>query len=379
MDILILGNGFDLSHNLKTKYSDFLYYCKNKYSINDFGAICNPNNDTNNFWLRHFIINELSNNNWFDFEEEIYNVIKIINYSLFTNRDNTNVKRLFPREYEFATEHINNDFDLSKIMTKSEKISGTAQPPISMQYSISPSRYLNYLTVKFYRYKDLISFLFDQLNEFTKIFRNYLLEEVTPEIGKIKYDFALSDKKNIRVLNFNYTNTFEELYAQKNTNTEYNPKYIYIHGNINDSTNNIILGTHSFYNNLPNDINERINVNFNIFKKHNQRHKYNTIEFYQDLLKELKYSKKINPVFHIMGHSLDKADHNILKHILLANPKAKINIYYHDEEALDRMQTNIDLIIGEENVMERVSFIYQHDSKRGILIPLETLQLSEIK
>ena len=34
MDILILGNGFDLAHGLKTKYSDFLDYCKNKYSIN---------------------------------------------------------------------------------------------------------------------------------------------------------------------------------------------------------------------------------------------------------------------------------------------------------------------------------------------------------
>ena len=31
MDILILGNGFDLAHGLKTKYSDFLEYCKEKY------------------------------------------------------------------------------------------------------------------------------------------------------------------------------------------------------------------------------------------------------------------------------------------------------------------------------------------------------------
>jgi hypothetical protein len=27
MNILILGNGFDLAHGLKTKYSDFIYFC----------------------------------------------------------------------------------------------------------------------------------------------------------------------------------------------------------------------------------------------------------------------------------------------------------------------------------------------------------------
>ena len=28
MDILILGNGFDLAHGLDTKYVDFLNYCE---------------------------------------------------------------------------------------------------------------------------------------------------------------------------------------------------------------------------------------------------------------------------------------------------------------------------------------------------------------
>ncbi|MCD8024704.1 MAG: hypothetical protein LUE64_04145, partial [Candidatus Gastranaerophilales bacterium] len=64
-------------------------------------------------------------------------------------------------------------------------------------------------------------------------------------------------------------------------------------------------------------------------------------------------------------------DHSIIKHILLAREKSIINIYYHDEEALARMQSNIDLIIGEEEVMAKVRFIYQHDPDRGILIPIE--------
>ena len=35
MNILILGNGFDIAHGLKTKYSDFLDYCETKYKYTE--------------------------------------------------------------------------------------------------------------------------------------------------------------------------------------------------------------------------------------------------------------------------------------------------------------------------------------------------------
>ena len=124
---------------------------------------------------------------------------------------------------------------------------------------------------------------------------------------------------------------------------------------------------------MPNDLNEEINVEFNIFKKHYQRHRYETIESYQDLLRKIKKTCSI-PIFHIIGHSLDSADHNILKHILLANPNSIINIYYHNKEAQERLMHKINSIIGEEEVMAKVRFIDQHDAKRGILIPQEKLQ-----
>ena len=68
----------------------------------------------------------------------------------------------------------------------------------------------------------------------------------------------------------------------------------------------------------------------------------------------------------------------ILKHILLAREKSIINIYYHDEDALARMQSNIDLIIGEEEVMAKVRFIKQDDPQRGILLPQKEAQLSQV-
>lgn len=44
-------------------------------------------------------------------------------------------------------------------------------------------------------------------------------------------------------------------------------------------------------------------------------------------------------------------------------------IYYHNEEAQERLINNITEILGEEDVMTRVQFIYQYDSDRGLLLP----------
>lgn len=82
-------------------------------------------------------------------------------------------------------------------------------------------------------------------------------------------------------------------------------------------------------------------------------------------------------MFHVIGHSLDKSDAVILKHIFLAHQDSIINIYYHNEATQEKLINNITEIIGEEEVMEKVRFIYQHDLERGILIPLEESVLVE--
>lgn len=62
---------------------------------------------------------------------------------------------------------------------------------------------------------------------------------------------------------------------------------------------------------------------------------------------------------------------------MIAREKSIINIYYHDEETQEKLINNITEIIGEEEVMAKVRMIYQHDTKRGILIPAKKLSLSE--
>ena len=91
---LILGNGFDLAHNLPTSYKDFLFVCAEYIELNHTIRVKNENIDKvkngfirkykddsnfkrlvkNNFWLKNFF-NKLENigDNWIDFEIEIKN------------------------------------------------------------------------------------------------------------------------------------------------------------------------------------------------------------------------------------------------------------------------------------------------------------------
>ena len=78
MDILVIGNGFDLAHGLKTSYKDFLEAC-HKMSLQepiegktDYKKLCDCN-----LWMKHFITRQKQlGNTWIDLENEIYTVIK---------------------------------------------------------------------------------------------------------------------------------------------------------------------------------------------------------------------------------------------------------------------------------------------------------------
>ena len=351
MDILILGNGFDLAHGLKTRYTDFLDYWR-------------KDNGLENVWLKHFVNKQKQlGDKWIDLEKEIYYVIKEINENLkFIAQNYKDKLYVFYREYD-------RNFDLSKIsngFTESPNKYTTDEKEYTI-LDINGAESFCY----FKTYKGFINFLYYQLRNFTNQFNNYLLLKVLPNISNSQYDFGLSLDKTIRILNFNYTDTFERLYNPINVHSKH--QYIYVHGKVCDSDDcNLILGTKSFYNKKIKDLNdkEEINVEFNVFKKHNQRHRYGTIEAYQDLLKELKDKQRIiEPTFHVIGHSLDEADHNILRHIFKVKDNSRIKIYYHNQEALERLINNITEIIGEEEVMTRVRFIHQEDPNRGILIP----------
>ncbi len=376
MDILIIGNGFDLAHGLKTSYRDFLNYCYGKlYKPRMTYMPSDPYYQ--NLWIKHFI-NAQKNmgETWIDVEKEIFRVINIVVKSLNILKNNNS--QIFTIDFNnniFMFDNLNNYFQDSW---------GTCNTDNKGYFRIQPHDNLTY-RIYIDNFMGLVNFLYDQLRGFAKLFEAYLLNEVLASMSENSpYQLSLKaigvepNNKDVYLLSFNYTDTCERLYKQKfNTYCsieKFEP--IFVHGKVGQCENcDLVLGTHSFENEYKENPALNISHEFNIFKKHNQRHKYSTINKYQDLLQKLNPSdkrKKIKPVFHIIGHSLDETDHKILAHVLNANKNSIINIYYHNEEAQTRLINKINDIIGEEDVMARVRFIYQHDNEKGILIPKVT-------
>ncbi len=147
MNILVIGNGFDLAHGLPTKYEDFLEFVKvvkqvikihDKESLDsiEWGNINsqisklikkNMGNVRNNLLTQEPLWNELLNDNswieyflqcdmyqkenWIDFESEIGRVIKSIDDDMRSNGfDESTVIRELP--VPFLSEKFLNDFVL---------------------------------------------------------------------------------------------------------------------------------------------------------------------------------------------------------------------------------------------------------------------------
>lgn len=367
MNILILGNGFDLAHGLKTKYSDFLEYCCKQF--NRFPTYKPTDKYYNNLWIRHFInVQQKMGDTWIDLEKEIYKVIQYLSQLPIINS----------LDYQRAL--IMNYDDRSFNFYNFEKYLVGSVGSISSKNGYKRFEPYNELQLKVYfdNPRGVVNFLYDQLREFTKLFEYYLIDEVLNHIeSESKYRLSLKSigvsegSKDVYILNFNYTDTCERFYKSKFSGyCDINIKPVYVHGKVeNNDECNLVLGTQCF-DKLP--AHYVMPADFNIFKKHNQRHKYNTIEEYQDLLHIIKNSNdNTKRVFHVIGHSLDKSDFVILKHIFLAHQDSIINIYYHNEETQEKLINNITEMIGEKEVMSKVRFIYQHDHKRGILFPQE--------
>lgn len=148
MNILVIGNGFDLAHGLPTKYTDFLKFVEVimqviKMNSNDSvhkidwkdintkieciikkktGNI--PNNIfsqkdrweyllNENVWIAYFLQNGIyQKENWIDFESEISAVVQSIEYGMKKRNENINsiVSEL---ENDFLSrKFLNSPFDL---------------------------------------------------------------------------------------------------------------------------------------------------------------------------------------------------------------------------------------------------------------------------
>lgn len=313
--LIIIGNGFDIAHNLKTKYSDFIeYYFKKlkddllkKYSyIDDFYELTIEKNNS----VYHYATSkykdpypdETSPTIWFkkvnEYKSEFFDkyILRIKSKSeLFARLVEINANRWVDIENEYF-----------KILVENTESGYNAIKKINDDFSNIRKKLLSYLS---------------------HIENNTKTEEI-PELNKL---FLAGKPERILFLNFNYTKTLEQ-YAEQCTienSTKYNYIRInYIHGNLSETKGKPIFG-----------IGDEHHDEYKKLKSHEyltELFKFNKSTWYlknNNISELVTFIKNWGPYnVEIYGHSCGISDRTLLKKIFSTENLNKINIFYHETE-----------------------------------------------
>ena len=426
MNILVIGNEFDLAHGLPTKYGDFLDFIgilgfesiqnnftkitedekkiilskdenekhtmeniikglhnkdELKKQINNIlgfeeEIVSQDHKRSNtisykNYWVEHFFKrrNEIGEN-WIDFEQEIGDVLKKLEYNdnfyyIIFNK----IKNFYNIDYGFV-----DLFDIEEIFkeafgeNKIDKVYIYDKP-----ISRSGGDTKNYLFIWNDIYNktigDIVKNLEKDLDNLILAFEIYL-KEVVQTIPVQYKDINIENIGEIdKVISFNYTNTFSKIY---NNNVEVN----YLHGNVredlNKETNNMTLGTDEY---LPKET-KSTNLTFVYFKKYFQRiYKKLGAKYKEWIVNKDIYNnddgkegedyyidgncKKAYNNVYFFGHSLAASDKDILGEII-ESKYTKVKIFYHDIKSYGEQIQNLIKIITQDKLLE---YTYSENKK----------------
>ena len=338
MNILLLGNGFDLYHELPTAYKHFLtfihYICEESFineevkldetSLKRFISESDKSETikklTTNLWYQYFLEryknNLIAGENWIDFESEIQRVI--LTCDLLEKKYDPCCKEEVDSDLKAFDDVIKSE-PFKKYIDKKEQDYGLGAKGVNDQLN----RNLCSLREK----------MLSELNNLISALAIYLHDFVEKYYKPKKDPFIESSFNGVnKVLSFNYTHTFHNVYKPKLRDDN----FCYIHGeDINDGKN-MVLGIDEYLS----DDEKNVRLDFVQFKKYFQRIIKGTGNSYLDWLNQ--YYKEVNKInrqfpygiksdltkrysmdelkrnFHlyVFGHSLDVTDKDIISKLI---------------------------------------------------------------
>lgn len=325
-NLLIIGNGFDLEHDLKTHYTDFFDTINNNVSSKNEIILNNhkyliKDNYLLLYLLEEYKQNKLQGNNWIDIETELKKIISLI--------EEININNFIDNMSYYSGDEYTT---IKKIQSKSSYYFKNCLFPF-----IIGNNYYKYINE---HYNISIKILEKDLNELTNMLRDYLLEQDISNLTKTK-DISDIDYKITHVLSFNYTDTFRKIYSDIDDD-----KIDFIHGSLNK--NNLVLGINET---LTEDTANKI-VDTVYFKKYFQRIYKKTDYKYVSWLDPTDYKNYADfDTVYIHGHSLDESDKEILEKIInsvLKKYTPTVKIFYYDEKHYRQEVTNLIKILGKD-------------------------------
>lgn len=364
--VLIIGNGFDIAHELPTWYADFLDFCKEiseqTWKVRDFTyealqkmpAVAKIIDD------KHFIvyggfyseyhhekkqavepylnkINEFLNENiWFVYFS-----------SLYSNDMLQSEKWIdFEKEISFIIQGLD-EFSQNLLATVDDFVNNStfvqSNNKKSDQFLYAIYSWLGQNSLSSIKLKDFRKTLSDHLEKFIKAFQIYLGIFVESKTIIAKSLDIIEVDPDV-VVSFNYTSTHfrKELYNKPKLGS------IFVHGDASKKPNNMVLGINEYWT----DEKKNTHTNYSIFKKPVQRiQKKTAIEVY-DFLRYVEETKQ-RKEFYFFGHSLDITDEDILKKIFSLE-NSSIVIFYHVKEAEASYIENVIKLMGHDAFFEKM-------------------------
>jgi len=337
MKILVLGNGFDIDHDLPTSYVAFMRFCKSIVTGNDselddnqklYLKVLSHNRALkkhflkllqNNCFFNYFLqrIDELGPD-WIDLEREIKSVV---------------------HEFRTVERMLKSSNQSHYVVEASDKIYDLID-----SLSLEVDLFLNDITLNSIHIK-----LCEALNDFSCALELYISHFInsTPIVG-VSPDIVNYEAN--KVLVFNYSNTYERIYGGLHWGEEID----YVHGKAvkqENSSTNIILGiTTPQYNIKTEELKDEGYVEF---EKYFQRITKKTGREYVKWLESCKQSKESLEVA-FFGHSLDFSDSDIIKDLIYFED-ANIIIFYHSEKSHKQIIANLIQIVGKNDLISMVS------------------------
>lgn len=359
MNILIIGNGFDLAHDLPTGYKDFLRFTdafvefKEKRTV--LGKQVPVKEDKKEKQLIKYLMdlfNRASN------DEEAEKIIKEIDELIIDNKwiqhfKNTSIAQGWI-DFEGEIAEVIQVLDVVRVKTikgirtsgKGEKMTPYEQQVLSPFFGAA-SFFTSIEPIKKQKEKML-----DDLNRLTRCLEIYICDYV----ANIPIEKKLPDIKELdihAIVSFNYTDTYRANYVT-------DPKKVdcdFIHGKAeithDKDTCNMVIGIDEY---LEGTTKEKDNEYIQ-FKKFFQRIYKSTGCDYVDWLERIKprpaerYCPDETNIY-IYGHSLDATDKDILATLITAE-NVKTTIFYHNKEALEKQILNLVKVITEDELIHR--------------------------
>lgn len=374
MNILLIGNGFDLMHGLPTKYENFLHTinflkrcytsdmktigsimgntqlhnadqwisrCYERYKAGWDQALVSEQDIQNlidiakkNMWFSYLSESLNEDLGWIDFEKEVAFVVSTLS-EVLKGCDVPKFQGIL-RLKDKTTEHIVRRFDF---FHSHHDTSGFI---VNEVWRDIKERYLQEYPkgsgVKHLDKEKVIGELFVALEELAFLLKEYLRIFVEEPLDVLIGEKLIRPNpmflKEHYVVSFNYTNVFEKLYQAPTI------PVMHIHGDLSER---IVLGI----NPDENDRLETVDTLFLQFKKYYQRVRYGTDVSYLRFINGVKTHEGTMDhwCLKVVGHSLDATDKDILMELF--DISCKLTILYHDESKICDFMKNIVTMYGK--------------------------------